>query len=334
MNHSRPLILVIGCGSIGERHVRTFLATGRVGVIACDNRENIRQQMTDRYGTRAIPDWPAVLGDTTISGVVIATPAPLHVEIAMRSLEAGHHVLIEKPLALHLDRTDQLAALHRRSTKFAGVAYVLHFVPALQAAREFILAGSFGPIRHVAVNTGQHFPLFRPAYREIYYSRRDQGGGAIQDALTHIANTVEWIVGPTANVFCDAAHQVLEGVTVEDTVNAVARNGTIPVVYALNQFQAPNEARWDFHAEFGSVRVESHAQRWGTLARNATEWTWHAAPVPDRDSLFVSQAHAFLDGCEGKANSLCTLAEGIQTLRFNLAALQSWAEKRPITLQA
>ncbi|SDS49624.1 Gfo/Idh/MocA family oxidoreductase [Opitutus sp. GAS368] len=330
MSASDPSVLVIGCGSIGERHVRTFLATGRAGVVGCDSRAAVREDMTNRYGIEAVSDWVPVLENPAVSGVVIATPAQSHMEIAIRCLQAGRHVLIEKPLALSLADTDRLVAARDRARRFAGVAYVLHFVPALQAARQFIQAGSLGPVRHVAVNTGQHFPFFRPAYREIYYRDRAQGGGAIQDALTHMANAIEWIVGPTTRVFCDAAHQVLEGVTVEDTVNATARNGPALVSYALNQFQAVNETRWDFHADTGSVRVEMNAQRWGVLARGETEWKWHAAPLAERDQIYAAQAAAFLDGTEGKPNPLCTLEEGIQTLRFNLAALQSWSENRPI----
>lgn len=332
MSSSRPLVLVIGCGSIGERHVRTFLATGRVGVIACDNRPAIREQMTATYKVEAVADWAPVLQNPAVTSVVIATPATSHVEIATRCLDAGRHVLIEKPLSLDLKGIDQLVAARDRAKCFTAVAYVLHFVPGLQAAREFLLAGSFGPIRHVAVNTGQHFPLFRPAYREIYYRDRAQGGGAIQDALTHMANAVEWVAGPTTRVFCDAEHQVLEGVTVEDTVTATARNGTALVSYSLNQFQAANDTRWDFHAETGSVRVEHNAQRWGTLARGAADWTWQAAPISARDQIYTAQAAAFLDGTEGKTNPLCTLEEGLQTLRFNLAALQSRQEKRLVLL--
>jgi predicted dehydrogenase len=330
MVYPKSTILVIGCGSIGERHVRTFLATGRAEVIACDTRPGIRQQMTERYGVEAVSDWATTLRKPDLTAVVVATPAPLHVEIGAKCLEAGRHVLIEKPLSLETTGTDNLIALRARTAKFAAVAYVLHFVPALQAARHFLQTRGLGPIRHVTVNSGQHFPLFRPAYREIYYRDHAQGGGAIQDALTHMANAVEWVAGPTTQVFCDAAHQVLEGVTVEDTVNVAARNGGVLTSYALNQFQAVNETRWDFHAEQGSVRVELNAQRWGVMARGETEWRWTACPVSDRDQLFVSQANAFLDGCEGKANALCTLEEGQQTLRFNLAALASWRENRPI----
>lgn len=325
------MILVIGCGSIGERHVRTFLATGRTDVAACDTRPAILRQVGERYGVNAVPDWVTALENSAVSGVVIATPAPSHVEIATRCLESGRHVLIEKPLSLDLAGIERLIAARDLAGRFAAVAYVLHFMPALQAARLFLQSNPFGPVRHVAVNTGHHFPAARPAYREIYYRDRAQGGGAIQDALTHVANAVEWAVGPTTRVFCDAQHQVLEGVTVEDTVNVTARNGTVLTSYALNQFQAANETRLDFHAETGSVRVELNAQRWGTIARGAAHWEWHAAPVAERDQIYTAQAHAFLDGCDGKPNPLCTLEEGIQTLRFNLAALRSWSESRPVS---
>jgi predicted dehydrogenase len=184
----------------------------------------------------------------------------------------------------------------------------------------------------VAVNTGQHFPTYRPAYRETYYRDRRQGGGAIQDALTHMGNAVEWVVGPTTRIFCDGAHQALEGVTVEDTVNASARNGDVLVNYSLNQFQAPNETRLDFHAEGGSVRVELNVQRWGVFVHGSGDWTWNAAPLRDRDQLFVSQANAFLDGCGGKPQEVCTIEEGLQTLRFNCAALQSLLEGRSFDL--
>lgn len=333
MPHESPQhrLLVIGCGSIGERHVRAFLATGRTHIVACDPNDAILQKMASTYGVPVLADWRDSLDDHEMTGAVIATPAHLHVPIARKLIASRKHVLIEKPLSVNLQNVPTLAEARDRANTFVAVAYVLHFIPALQAARTFLREGSFGAIRHVAANIGQHFPSFRPAYRNIYYRDHAQGGGAIQDALTHIVNAVEWIVGPATRVYCDASHQVLADVTVEDTVNVVARHGEVLAGYALNQFQAPNETRIDFHAETGTVRVEIDAERWCTLARGATEWTCHKASVTDRDELFINQAHAFLDGCEGRANLLCTLEEGIQTLQFNLAALRSWREDKPIT---
>jgi predicted dehydrogenase len=328
----RHHVLVIGCGSIGERHVRTFLGTQRAIVVACDNRSAISEQIARQYGIPVMGDWEECLRGTELTAVVVATPAPLHVAMATRALAARCHVLIEKPLALDLTGTEQLCAARDEAGVFAAVAYVNHCVTAVAQARDYLRSGVLGAVRHVAITAGQHFPEFRPGYRDIYYRDRAQGGGAIQDALTHQANAVEWILGETTQVFCDAAHQVLAGVEVEDTVNVVARNGGALVTYALNQFQAPNESRWDFHAEKGSVRIEGHAQRWGWRTQGSADWSWQAAPVPDRDAIYLAQANAFLDGCEGRPQALCTLEEGIRTLRFNLAAFQSWQTNRLVEL--
>src|SRR5262245_31826185 len=105
MNVPLPRCLVIGCGSIGERHVRTFLATGRVAIVACDPRPEIRAQMQAKYGVAAIADWQEALRDPSLHAVVIATPAPLHVPMAIAALDLDRHVLIEKPLALELAET-------------------------------------------------------------------------------------------------------------------------------------------------------------------------------------------------------------------------------------
>ena len=72
MSSPRHRLLVIGCGSIGERHVRTFLATGRAAVVACDNRPAIREQIAQRYGVTCTADWEAALADPGLTGVVIA----------------------------------------------------------------------------------------------------------------------------------------------------------------------------------------------------------------------------------------------------------------------
>ena len=91
------------------------------------------------------------------------------------------------------------------------------------------MANRFGRPVQLTVTAGQHFPTFRPAYKNIYYADRVQGGGAIQDAMTHYLNAGEWLLGPIDRIVADAAHQVLEGVAVEDTVHCLARHGAAMV---------------------------------------------------------------------------------------------------------
>jgi predicted dehydrogenase len=327
----KPRILIIGAGSIGERHLRCFLRTGRAEVFTCDLNPALLQKITQQYQVTGFPDLAAALAAQRFDGAVICAPADVHISMALECLRSGSAVLIEKPLSAKLDEVDDLRREMARSKKLVAVAYVYHFHPSLRAVREVLRSGSFGPALQAAVICGQHFPTFRPAYRQIYFARHETGGGAIHDMLTHLANMMEWMVGPSTRVYCEAAHQSLEGVTVEDTVSATARNGNVLVNYTINEFQPPNEATYLVHCDEGSLKAEIHEQRWGAWPRGAAGWDYHPVPV-ERDDLFVAQAEAFLDGIGGKPTDMCTLEEGIQTLKFNLAALESAQTGLPVVI--
>lgn len=316
-------VLVIGCGSIGERHLRGFINTGRTRVAACDVSLTLRERMQHTYGVPAREHWEAAVTSGDFNAVAICTPAHLHVVMARRALAAGLHVLIEKPLSQSHDGVAELLDEHRRSGREAAIAYNYHVYPFLCEAREYLLASHLGPIQQVAVVSGQPFHQFRPAYAQTYYKSHHTGGGAVQDALTHLANWVESVLGPTDSVYCECAHLALPGVEVEDTAHICARHGRVLVSYALNQFQAPNETSLLFNAHKGSVKIEFHRQRWGTFSSGDIDWNWRDHPATERDTHSLAQANAFLDQIEGLPARLCSLEAGAQTLRFNLAALAS-----------
>jgi predicted dehydrogenase len=322
-------LLIIGCGSIGERHLRCFQKTGRAHVSACDTSEDLLSAMQERYGVPVHRSMEPALKVAKFDAAVICTPAPLHLPMARTLLGAGMHVFIEKPLAIDFDPVPELRQTIAESDRFVAVAYVYHLMPWIAGAREFLRQDAIGRPLQASIVSGQHFPTFRPAYRGIYYARHDMGGGAIQDALTHLANATEWLVGPCTRLYCDASHQALEGVTVEDTVNVSARHGPVLVSYSMSQFQAPNETTFLIHCERGSVKIELHERRWGFMKHGDAGWTWHQTPTLERDDLFISQANAFLDGMEGGYTPLCTFEEAVQTLKFNRAALQSAATGMP-----
>lgn len=316
-------VLVIGVGSIGERHLRCFLNTGRVDAAFVEVNETLRKTIAERY--------PAAKPHATLDAAlvekhdlaVICTPAPLHVPIARQLAELGVQLLIEKPLSTSLDGIAELIEIVERKKLAAGLAYVYRSHPVLTAMRAAIQSGRFGRPVQLVSTSGQHFPTYRPAYRTIYYTKREQGGGAIQDALTHMINAGEWLVGPINRLVVDAAHQVLEGVTVEDTVHLLARQGSVLASYAMNQYQAPNESSIMVVCENGTAEFVPHRNCWQWMTQPGGEWNVESFPAMERDTLFIGQANQFLDVVEGKAPILCPLGEGLQTLKVNLAALDS-----------
>lgn len=327
-------VLVIGVGSIGERHLRCFQTTGRAALSLVEVNPALRQTIAERYAAPAFDSIDAALAAQKPDIAVICTPAPWHIPQARQLVDAGIHVLIEKPLSTTFEGIEELKQLVAARGVTAGLAYVYRCHPALAAMRQAIQSGRFGrPVELISL-CGQHFPTYRPAYRSIYYTDRKTGGGAIQDALTHIVNAAEWLLGPVDRLVADAAHQVLEGVEVEDTVHLLARHGSVLASYSLNQHQAPNETMITVICERSTARFEVQENRWRWCERPETPWTDEPNTPIERDTLFIAQAHAFLDAVEGKADVLCTLEEGLQTLRVNLAALASadgagWQTVRP-----
>lgn len=316
-------VLVVGAGSIGERHIRCLLATGRCDVSFAEINETLRQTIESRYTACGFATLEAGINERP--GIaIIATPAHMHVEMATNLVEEGIHLLVEKPLATSELGVERLTSLVREKELVAGVAYVYRSHPVLADMRKAILNGMFGPPVQIVVVAGQHFPAYRPAYREIYYRDRATGGGAIQDALTHLVNAGEWLVGPVTRLVADAAHQVLPGVEVEDTVHILTRHGSVLGSYSLNQHQAPNETSITVTCERATARFEVHENHWRWMASPGGAWQEGLSQPLERDELFTRQASLFLDAVEGRKPPTCSLEDGLQTLRVNLAALKSW----------
>ena len=318
-----PHLLIVGVGSIGERHLRCFKSTDRCTVAFCEPHHERRDDVSRRYQVTGYRDWQEAVSHENFSAAVIASPAPTHIPVARSLTDHGLDLLIEKPLSLSLEGVDQLTQLVEQNATRVAVGFMYRTLPALQRMRAALVAGEFGRMLQVQVNSGQHFPFYRPAYREIYYSDPVQGGGLIQDMLPHSLNAVEWIVGPATQVVVDAAHQVLAGVEVEDTVNLLTRHGEIMACFSVNQHQPVNETTLTVICERGAARFELIDQRWLSAKDIGGQWTERDSFVCERDDYYIMQANAFLDLCNGQAEPHCSLTDGISTLKSTIAIIQS-----------
>lgn len=320
---TRHKVLIVGVGAIGERHLRCFLRSGRAELSLCEVNDESRKRIAEQYNVgRTYSDLASALSEPH-DAVVICTPGHLHVPMAMQAAEAGLHMLIEKPLSVSLKDVDRLGDMLAERRLIGAVGYVVRAFPEVPAARAAIASGRFGAPRHFTVVVGQHLPTVRPAYGQLYYADHAKGGGAIQDDLTHMLNTMEYFLGPADKLTADAAHQVLEGVEVEDTVNVIGRYGQVLGCYSLNQYQAPNETLITIVCDLGTVQIVLGEHRWQWMCEPNGTWQQEASLVIEADDAFVAQAEAFLDAIEGTGQALCTFDQGVHTLKANLAVLEA-----------
>ena len=121
---------VAGCGVISRFHldaIRSIEDAALCGVY--DPVEASARAAAQAYGTRAYPDYDALLADPQVDAVCICTPSHLHAPLALQAVAAGKHVLIEKPVALTLEDCDAVAAAARAAGVQVGVVSQLRYGP-------------------------------------------------------------------------------------------------------------------------------------------------------------------------------------------------------------
>lgn len=152
MTQTTPRIALIGCGYWGKNHARNLNALGVLAMV-CDPSEAGRTLAAELAPEAEIVAAPSsVFARDDIDGVVIATPAETHCDLAQQAFAAGKHVLVEKPMALtHADalRMDNAAKAHKR---ILMVGHLLEFHPAITKIKEFIANGSMGKIQYIYSN--------------------------------------------------------------------------------------------------------------------------------------------------------------------------------------
>jgi len=145
---AQKTIAVIGCGYWGKNVVRTFHTLGALRWV-CDTRLHVLEDVRAKYGVQTSASVSEILSDPEVEGVAIAAPAAQHYELVKRALDAGKHVLVEKPLALRLQEGRHLAEIADLRGRVLMVGHILQYHPAILKLKELIAAGELGSIKYI-----------------------------------------------------------------------------------------------------------------------------------------------------------------------------------------
>jgi predicted dehydrogenase len=144
-------ICIVGYGYWGPKLVRNFAqAAGGAAVAVCDEQPGrLARAQKDFPGIRAFGSLAEVLRDPAIEAVALATPVSTHYPFARRVLEAGRHVLVEKPLATSRREANALVALAARRRRILMVDHTFVYHPAVRRIKALIEAGELGRLRYI-----------------------------------------------------------------------------------------------------------------------------------------------------------------------------------------
>ncbi|MGW7285895.1 Gfo/Idh/MocA family protein [Streptomyces sp. NPDC054847] len=198
---------MVGYAFMGAAHSQGWRTAGRVfdlplrpvlAAIAGRDAAAVRAAAGKHGWAAAETDWRALVARDDVQLVDVCTPGDSHAEIAIAALEAGKHVLCEKPLANSVAEAEAMvaaAARARRNGQLAMVGFNYRRVPALTYARRLIAEGRIGTLRHVRVTYLQDW-LVDPDFPLTWRLEREHAGsGALGDLGAHIVDLAQYLAG-------------------------------------------------------------------------------------------------------------------------------------------
>jgi predicted dehydrogenase len=226
-------VALLGAGWIMDRHATAVVEHPGAELVAAANwRRPSLAKLAERYGVpRTTTDWRELAGDPGVDAVVIGTPNALHAEQAIAFLEAGKHVLVEKPMTRNLGEADAVLAAAASSSARLMVAHCWRFHPDVRALRARVSAGELGQVVKTR-GYGAH-ANWGPSG---WFTDPDlAGGGALLDMGVHAIDTARYLLGDPrpASVCAAVASRYREDAVDDDAILLVKwSNGVNSIIEA------------------------------------------------------------------------------------------------------
>ena len=337
---------VIGLGTMGQEHARVIRSNALMTLAAAtDAQPNVGRRVAADLGAKWFDSAGQMINSGEVDAVVIATPHWQHGEIAINALNAGLHVLCEKPLTVTVAQADEVLEAARNSRGMFVVVHQKRFEPAYLFVKQLLDSGELGSIYRCS--------MLESAWRsEAYYRSspwrgtwRGEGGGVLLNQAPHILDRYAWLCGmpETITARCDTS---LHDIEVEDTASAILHhaNGTHGYIH-ISTIEAPAISRTVLSCDRGRVTIENGKVTIAKLRDSIRERTAHDTQLmgnlenetrvvnmpSDGDVLSVFYDD-FLAAVHGTGSLTCPGDEGRNAVELANAMLLSSAEGATIQL--
>jgi len=337
---NRPIgIGIIGMGYMGQTHARAYLDAIADGsdarlVAVCDPDPDLRSGLASNRGNIGPGDAPdrifdaddvagydiagALLADDAIDLVSVCTPTDTHVDLATLALQAGKHVLVEKPVAIRGEEIERLIGVAERSGRLCIPAMCMRHWPGWRELKSIIDAGTHGRVVHARFERLGSMP----AWGTAFYADLDRSGGAIFDLHVHDADMALWLFGATDAVSSVGDHHHIDSQYRYKQGPAVTTTGGW-----LNDPSCPFSMRYTVEFERAVLTFDSNAEHPATLHANGQA----THPTLEPGTGYDHQARAVIDAAgRSQPEGLPTLGDALAVTRLIDAERRSASEARPI----
>jgi predicted dehydrogenase len=186
-------VAIIGCGLIGQKRAKAIFPTGQIIICADTLRERAESLARTISDAQATTDWETAVRRVDVDLAIVSATHDVLAKITLAGVEAGKHVLVEKPAGLRADELDPVIAMAQKKGVLVKVGFNHRYHPAILKAKEIVDSGSMGPLLFIR---GRYGHGGRVGYeREWRANPTISGGGELIDQGIHLIDLSRWFLG-------------------------------------------------------------------------------------------------------------------------------------------
>ncbi|MDO8500043.1 MAG: Gfo/Idh/MocA family oxidoreductase [bacterium] len=332
-------LLIIGLGSIGQRHYRNlrFLGFSDIAVYRTSKgASDFIKKFEEEYR-------PAVFHDLTEAfrtgpeAVFIANPTVLHTEFISAALRHGARgIFVEKPIGHKVSSTEVVVAEAEKKNIIGYVGYNFRFHPLLQKMKTLVDEGFVGKVISASVDSGEYLPDWHPweDYRATYPARRALGGGVVL-TQSHDLDYLYWFFGMPKRVAAFGGTKTGLEIDADDLVKGLLEysNGVVVSLH-MDFYQRPPRRIFEIMGTKGTLCWNYHGKKMEFTPYGSKEQpqVWTDPEGFERNIMFLDELRHFFACIEGREQPRVTFRDGLQVLRIVEALLRSVEKGEVVTI--
>jgi predicted dehydrogenase len=309
-------ILVAGVGSIGKRHTEVLYSSLRCrDITVYDPVANSTKAVLEKYpGIKTVSSFEEGLSGKP-DAVWITTPTALHVKQTIQALEAGCHVMVEKPLDVSLEHTARLKEMTKSAKKIVSVAFCWRKYTGMVRVKEIVKSGILGKIVSVRAKMTEFFPDARPDYKNTYYIKY---GGVMEQI--HALDNALWIAGGEPKKICGICGSYADlGFESPDNAEILFETDTSVICnISLSFSRSPSSNLMNVYGTQGSLEMvyDTNTYTLRTYTRSEGRWNTETKDGMYRNLMFEREDMEFLEDTISGIQRGCSVEEAEGSLKI------------------